>query len=88
MVKMKIKERWKLNSLVNAEQYTSMYKDSLNKNDSFWNEHGKRLLWRKQYTKIKKIKYSSKEVDIKWYYDGTLNVSENCIDRHVKTNPR
>jgi len=87
MVKMKIKESWKLNSLVNAQQYASMYNHSLNENDSFWDEHGKRLLWRKQYTKIKKIKYSSKEVDIKWYYDGTLNVSENCIDRHVKTNP-
>jgi len=84
---MKIKESWKVNSLVNTKQYTSMYENSLNENDSFWNEHGKRLLWRKQYTKIKKIKYSSKEVDIKWYYDGTLNVSENCIDRHVKTNP-
>jgi len=84
---MKIKESWKLNSLVNAQQYASMYNHSLNENDSFWDEHGKRLLWRKQYTKIKKIKYSSKEVDIKWYYDGTLNVSENCIDRHVKTNP-
>ena len=38
-------------------------------------------------SKVKKFKYSKKEVDIKWYYDGTLNVSYNCIDRHAKKTP-
>ena len=56
-------------------------------NDSFWNEQGKRLDWKKKYTKIKDVKYSSKDVKINWYYDGKLNVSENCIDRHAKSHP-
>ena len=61
--------------------------DSLDNNDSFWNEQGKRLDWKKKYTKIKDVKYSSQDVKINWYYDGKLNVSENCIDRHAKLYP-
>ena len=40
----------------------------------------------KKYTKIKDVKYSKEEVKIKWYYDGTLNASANCVDRHLKKN--
>ena len=42
----------------------------------------------KKYTKIKDVKYSKEEVKIKWFYDGTLNASANCIDRHLKKNPK
>ena len=84
---MLIKESWKKNGLVNKEEYDSMYNDSIANNDQFWNKQGDRINWIKKYTKIKDIKYSSKEVNIKWYYDGTLNVSENCIDRHAYKTP-
>ena len=50
-------------------------------------KEGKRITWMKKYTKIKDVKYSKDEVKIKWYYDGTLNASANCIDRHLKKNP-
>ena len=50
-------------------------------------EEGKRLDWIDNYTKIKKVNYSKNDVNIKWYYDGSLNVSYNCIDRHAKNNP-
>ena len=83
----RIKDEWKKNALVDQKKYEELYKYSIENNENFWNEHGKRLDWIKPYTKIKNIKYSSKEVDIKWFYDGTLNVSYNCIDRHAKTNP-
>ena len=72
---------------LNKEKYQELYKNSIENNENFWDEHGKRLDWIKPYTKIKNVKDSSKEVDIKWFYDGTLNVSYNCIDRHAKTNP-
>ena len=85
--KMQISEDWKKNAIVDSEQYSSMYQDSIDNNDNFWKRHGKRIDWIKKYTKIKNIKYSSKEVEIKWFYDGTLNVSENCIDRHARLNP-
>ena len=84
---MKIKEEWKLDAIVDENQYKSMYEKSITENENFWKEQGKRLIWRKDYTKVKDIKYSTEDVNIKWYYDGTLNVAENCIDRHAKLTP-
>ena len=84
---MEIKDHWKKNALVDEKKYLSMYKDSIENNENFWNQQGDRINWKKKYSKIKNIKYSSKDVSIKWYYDGTLNVSENCIDRHAKKTP-
>ena len=64
-----------------------LYDKSINKNEEFWREHGKRIDWIKPFSKIKDVKYSSKDVVIKWYYDGSLNVSYNCIDRHALNTP-
>ena len=52
-----------------------------------WKKHAGRIDWFKKFTKIKDVKYSSDEVNIKWFEDGELNVSYNCIDRHAKINP-
>ncbi|MBI04265.1 MAG: acetate--CoA ligase [Pelagibacteraceae bacterium] len=84
---MDIKEDWIKQAKVSKEKYAEMYKESIENNDSFWNQHGNRIDWIKKYSKIKKIKYSNKEVDINWFYDGSLNVSYNCIDRHANENP-
>jgi len=84
---MEIKESWIKEAKVDSKIYKTKYKYSIEDNDSFWKEEGKRINWVKDYSKIKEIKYSKKEVDIKWYYDGFLNVSYNCIDRHAKNNP-
>ena len=84
---MEIKDHWKKNALVDEKEYLSMYKDSIENNENFWNQQGGRINWKKKYSKTKNIKYSSKDVSIEWYYDGTLNVSENCIDRHAKKTP-
>ena len=84
---MEIKDHWKKNALVDEKEYLSMYKDSIENNENFWNQQGGRINWKKKYSKTKNIKYSSKDVSIKWYYDGTLNVSENCIDRHAEKTP-
>ena len=84
---MKIQENWKKNALVNPKDYEDLYNLSIKDNEGFWKDQGNRLDWIKKYSKIKDIKYSSTDVNIKWYYDGELNVSENCIDRHAKNNP-
>ena len=85
---MKIKDDWKNDGLVDSTKYKELYEESINNNSKFWDKHGKRIDWIKKYTKIKDIVYSKKDVSIKWYYDGTLNVSANCIDRHAKKNPK
>ena len=84
---MKIKDEWISNAKINNDEYSSMYKQSIEDGDSFWKKHAGRIDWSKKFTKIKDVKYSSDEVIIKWFEDGELNVSYNCIDRHAKINP-
>jgi len=74
---------WAKNSYVNQSSYESKYKESINNNEKFWADEGKRIHWFKPYTKIKEVIYSTKKVSIKWFCDGTTNVSYNCIDRHL-----
>ena len=84
---MEIKKHWIKKAKVNSQTYEIKYKNSLEDNDNFWKEEGKRIDWINNYTKIKNVKYSKNDVDIKWYYDGSLNVSYNCIDRYAKNDP-
>ncbi len=82
----KVSDSWSNQALINSSKYKKKYNLSVKENDKFWKKEGKRITWIKQYTKIKDVKYSKDDVKIKWFYDGTLNVSANCIDRHLKKN--
>ncbi len=73
------------NAHVNAAQYDEMYAASLADPDAFWGEQGKRLDWIKPYTQVKDVDFTLGQVSINWYADGTLNVSANCVDRHLAT---
>ena len=84
---MRIQEKWIAEAKINNEDYKWLYKESIENGVDFWNKQGDRISWYKRYTKIKNVKYSSNDVSIKWYEDGQLNVSYNCIDRHAKENP-
>jgi len=79
----KVPKRWSNNAYVDKKGYEKKYKLSIKDNDGFWKKEGKRIDWIKPYTKIKDVKYSKTDVKIRWYYDGTLNASSNCIDRHL-----
>jgi acetyl-CoA synthetase len=70
---------------VTADQYTAMYDASIRNPEAFWAEHGKRIDWIKPFTKVKSTSFAPGNIDIKWFEDGTLNVSANCIDRHLAT---
>ena len=72
------------NANVNAEQYEAMYAASIADPDAFWGEQGKRLDWIKPYTKVKNTSFDYHDVSIKWFEDGKLNVSANCVDRHLE----
>ena len=80
----KVPKKWSNNAYADKNEYEKKYKLSIKDNEGFWKKEGKRIDWIKPYTKIKDVKYSKTEVKIKWYYDGTLNASANCIDRHLK----
>ncbi len=70
---------------VNADQYAAMYAASVADPDAFWGEHGRRLDWMQPYTRVKHTSFDYHNVSIKWFEDGKLNVSANCVDRHLAT---
>ena len=72
-------------SHANKITYETMYAASLSDPDAFWAEQGKRLDWITPFTKVKNTSFEHSNVSIKWYEDGELNVSANCIDRHLAT---
>ena len=82
----KVPKKWSNSAYVNRAKYEKKYKLSIKDNEGFWKKEGKRINWIKPYTKIKDVKYSKSEVKIKWFHDGTLNASINCIDRHLAKN--
>ena len=74
------------NALVDNDQYKKMYQESIVNPEGFWREHGKRIDWIKPYTKVKKTSFDDHNLSINWFYDGTLNASANCLDRHLEKN--
>jgi len=74
------------NAHINKLKYEEMYKESISNPIKFWGEHGKRIDWIKNYEKVRDFSYDQKNLYIKWFEDGTLNASYNCIDRHLKNN--
>ena len=75
---------WKKRAYVTAESYKKTYAESINNPDKFWAKEAKRLDWFKFPKKIKNTSFAYPDVSIKWFEDGLLNVSYNCIDRHLK----
>ena len=79
------KEDFSNKALIDTTKYKEMYKMSVENPEAFWREQASKLvLWQKEFTKVKNVSYSYPEVSIKWFEDGLLNVSENCIDRHLE----
>ncbi|KAA0913604.1 acetate--CoA ligase [Psychrobacter sp. ANT_WB68] len=73
-----------------AEQYAKDYQQSIESpeaNDAFWAKRAELIDWIKKPTKISDVSYDLEDFRIKWYEDGELNISVNCLDRHVKNNP-
>jgi acetyl-CoA synthetase len=69
---------------INEAMYRAMYEASIRDPDKFWGEQGKLIDWIKPYTRVKNTSFAYPDVSIKWFEDGTLNVSANCIDRHLE----
>ena len=70
---------------IKADDYAKLYAESVKNPEAFWERIGKRLDWTKPYTKIKDVSYDAKDLHIRWYSDGELNLSANCLDRHLQT---
>ena len=82
----KVLENFASDALVDKDEYIKMYNESINDSEGFWKKHAKRINWIKNFSKVKDISFDKSDLYIKWFEDGTLNVSANCIDRHLKNN--
>ena len=79
-----VSAEWAKRALVDEASYQEMYRQSIDNPEEFWGEHGKRIDWITPYTEVKDVSYDHDDVHIRWYHDGTLNASVNCLDRHLE----
>jgi acetyl-CoA synthetase len=68
---------------IDAARYAADYARSISDPQGFWGDVGRRLDWIRPYTKVKDVSYRLEDFHIRWYEDGALNVSQNCLDRHL-----
>ena len=76
---------WAARAWIDEKAYRSLYDRSIHDPDGFWGEIGRRVDWIKPYTRVKNTSFDPRNVSIKWFEDGTLNVCANCVDRHLST---
>jgi acetyl-CoA synthetase len=80
-----VSPEWAARAWIDKKAYRSLYDRSISDPNGFWGEVGRRIDWVKPYTRVKNTSFDPHNVSIKWFEDGTLNVSANCIDRHLAT---
>ena len=73
-----VTKEWAERAFINAAKYREMYEKSLSDPDGFWGEQAKRIDWMKPFTKVKNTSYAYPDVSIKWFEDGTLNITASC----------
>jgi acetyl-CoA synthetase len=74
---------WKKRAFIDDAKYHEMYRHSVDDPEGFWAEQAKRIDWITPFSKVKNTSFAAPDVSIKWFEDGALNVSANCIDRHL-----
>jgi acetyl-CoA synthetase len=84
--RIQVKPEFEKTAHLNLEQYKKMYDRSIHEPDQFWAEQAERLHWFKRWNRVRKVNYHH-PVSIEWYSGGELNVSYNCIDRHLAIRP-
>jgi acetyl-CoA synthetase len=80
-----VPEAWKTRAHMTAAQYAAAYAESIKDPDGYWGKEAARLDWMTPFTKVKNASFDADSLSIKWFEDGALNVTANCIDRHLAT---
>jgi acetyl-CoA synthetase len=78
-----VPQDWKNRAFIDRAKYDAMYARSVKDPDGFWGEEATRIDWMTPFTKVKNVSWDPDNLSIKWFEDGALNVSANCIDRHL-----
>jgi acetyl-CoA synthetase len=74
---------WKKRAWLDDAKYQEMYARSIKDPDGFWRDEAKCIDWFKLFSRVKNSSFDPHNVSIKWFEDGKLNVSYNCVDRHL-----
>ncbi len=74
---------WATRAYVDAAGYAEKYRSSLAEPEAFWREESARIDWIKPWTTVSRTSFDQADFGIEWFHDGTLNVSANCLDRHL-----
>ena len=69
----------------NLEEYNKLYKQSIDNPEVFWNDVAESFIWKKKWSNV--VDFDFSKPSFKWFTDAKLNITENCLDRHVKNNP-
>ncbi|MEX2201673.1 MAG: AMP-binding protein, partial [Dongiaceae bacterium] len=77
-----VPKEWAKKAWIDEARYLDMYERSVRDPEQFWADEAKRIDWIRPFSKVKDTDYTG-DVRIRWYYDGTLNLAANCIDRHL-----
>ena len=80
-----VKAQFAKRAHVDAAAYADMYRRSVEDNEEFWAEQAARIDWVKPFSKVRDVSFAKDDLHIRWYYDGTLNVCYNCVDRHLES---
>ena len=80
-----VPDEWAARAHADNDKYLEMYQASIDDPEAFWGEHGQRLDWFKPYSKVKDVNFELDDLHIRWFEDGTLNASYNCLDRHLES---
>ena len=78
-----VPQDYKDHALIGPTDYERLYAESVDDPDAFWGEHGRRIDWVKPFSRVQRTSFAQDRVSIEWFGDGTTNVAQNCIDRHL-----
>ena len=78
-----VKAEFAERAYVDQAGYEEMYRRSVEDNEGFWAEQALRIDWIKPFRKVSDVSFAKDDLHIRWFYDGTLNVCYNCVDRHL-----
>jgi acetyl-CoA synthetase len=78
-----VKPEFAAKARIGKDDYTRLYAESIGDPEAFWGRIAQRIDWARSPTRIKDVSYDPKDLHIRWYEDGLLNVSANCLDRHL-----
>ncbi len=78
-----VKADAKARTKIDTDTYHRLYEQSITEPEKFWAEQAQRVDWIKPFTQVKDVNFASSDLHIRWFADGELNASVNCLDRHL-----